>query len=111
MYTSQSVDDKLAWTFQFYDVDGNGRIEKAELQMAIEMMMMVRGEAAEADAGAGGGGGGGKASRHGGLGETAAQIAERIFRKMDVNNDGFLSEEEFVQGCLNDKKLYQLLVR
>ena len=92
MYTSQSVDDKLAWTFQFYDVDGNGRIEKEELEMAIEMILAMRGEKGEG-------------------GETAKQIAERIFRNMDVNNDGYLSEEEFMQGCINDKKLFQLLVR
>ncbi|CAG0920702.1 unnamed protein product [Notodromas monacha] len=92
LYTSQSVDDKLAWTFQFYDVDGNGRIEREELEMAIEMMMTMRGETGEA-------------------GETAQQIADRIFRNMDVNNDGYLSEEEFMQGCMTDKKLFQLLVR
>ena len=32
-----------------------------------------------------------------------------IFSKMDVNNDGVLSKDEFIKGCLNDETLYKLL--
>ena len=32
-----------------------------------------------------------------------------IFNKMDANNDGVLSREEFIQGCMNDETLFRLL--
>jgi hypothetical protein len=34
-----------------------------------------------------------------------------IFRMMDKNSDGILSREEFIDGCLNDEQLYQLLTQ
>ena len=34
-----------------------------------------------------------------------------IFNMMDKNADGILSREEFVDGCLNDEQLYQLLTQ
>lgn len=37
--------------------------------------------------------------------------ALNIFRMMDKNSDGILSREEFVDGCLNDEQLYQLLTQ
>jgi hypothetical protein len=30
---------------------------------------------------------------------------------MDKNSDGVLSREEFINGCLNDEQLYQLLTQ
>ena len=33
----------------------------------------------------------------------------QIFDKMDANKDGVISEEEFINGCLQDKFLYQML--
>jgi Ca2+-binding EF-hand superfamily protein len=32
-----------------------------------------------------------------------------IFESLDINGDGELNEEEFVEGCLNNKKLANLL--
>ena len=32
-----------------------------------------------------------------------------IFEKMDVNNDKELTLKEFVDGCLADKELFQIL--
>ena len=32
-----------------------------------------------------------------------------VFERLDVNEDGELSEQEFVQGCLNDERLAGLL--
>ncbi len=37
--------------------------------------------------------------------------ALNIFRMMDKNSDGILSREEFIDGCLNDEQLYQLLTQ
>ena len=36
-------------------------------------------------------------------------ICDDIFARMDTNKDGVLSQEEFVTGCLSDKRLYRML--
>ena len=36
---------------------------------------------------------------NGGSTDTAKQCAEELFRKLDVNGDGELDEEIFVEGC------------
>lgn len=37
--------------------------------------------------------------------------AMNIFQMMDKNSDGVLSREEFIDGCMNDEQLYQLLTQ
>ena len=32
-----------------------------------------------------------------------------IFCKMDTNNDGVLTRDEFIKGCLSDETLYKVL--
>jgi hypothetical protein len=34
---------------------------------------------------------------------------EQIFEKMDMDKNGVISEYEFINGCLQDKYLYQML--
>ena len=34
---------------------------------------------------------------------------EQIFQKMDLDLNGVISENEFINGCLQDKFLYQML--
>lgn len=34
---------------------------------------------------------------------------EQIFQKMDLDHNGVISESEFINGCLQDKFLYQML--
>ena len=41
----------------------------------------------------------------------AEKRAMNIFAMMDKNSDGILSREEFIDGCLNDERLYQLLIQ
>ena len=35
--------------------------------------------------------------------------AGAIFRKIDINGDGELSENEFIKGCSDDKEMMDLL--
>ena len=35
---------------------------------------------------------------------------EEIFDKMDVDGDGVLTREEFMNGCMADKQLYSMLL-
>ena len=45
----------------------------------------------------------------GGTDDSPEKRTEEIFCKMDLNSDGVLSKEEFVQGCMNDPLLCQML--
>ena len=41
--------------------------------------------------------------------ESAEERAEGIFNRMDANSDGKITREEFIDACINDKKLVELL--
>ena len=41
--------------------------------------------------------------------ETATERAIKSFKLLDVNGDGELNEDEFVEGCMRDKTLSDLL--
>lgn len=41
--------------------------------------------------------------------DTPERRTSEIFTKMDENNDGVLTKEEFIKGCLSDRFLYQML--
>ncbi len=42
--------------------------------------------------------------------ERCKEHAQRIFNIMDANHDDVVSQEEFVQACLQDKALCDLLM-
>jgi len=84
--------DKLNWAFSMYDIDGNGTIDKAEMESIIKAIYNMLGSAIQDQPI-----------------ESPQERTQKIFGKMDVNNDGVLSKEEFVQGCMNDRCLYQML--
>ena len=42
--------------------------------------------------------------------KTAEELAMDIFTQIDENGDGTLTEEEFLTGCLEDDKLFRMLV-
>jgi hypothetical protein len=41
--------------------------------------------------------------------ESAITRTDQIFLKMDADQNGVITEPEFIQGCLQDKFLYQML--
>jgi len=41
--------------------------------------------------------------------DSAEERAKNIFAKMDENNDGQLTQEEFLKGCLQDEELSKML--
>lgn len=84
-----SPTDKLKWAFKMYDVDGNGVIDLEEMTKIVQAIYdMMGGEETTC---------------------SAESRAEEIFNRMDANEDGCLTEEEFLTGCLNDKELSKLL--
>ncbi|XP_050403647.1 neuronal calcium sensor 2 [Patella vulgata] len=92
--TSQKgkAEDKLNWAFDMYDIDGNGTIDHKEMESIIQAIYSMLG-----------------AALVGQSMDTPSERTVKIFEKMDSNGDGVLTKEEFIQGCLNDQCLYQML--
>ncbi|KOB77443.1 Uncharacterized protein OBRU01_04066, partial [Operophtera brumata] len=78
--SSGTPEEKLKWAFRMYDVDGNG---------AIYDMLGACSSNRPAD--------------------SAEERAKNIFAKMDENNDGQLTQDEFLKGCLQDEELSKML--
>ena len=76
-----------------YDVDGNGWIDITEMTKLVKSIFAMMGPS----------------KVHSQQFETAEERAKEIFVKMDKNADGKITKDEFVQTCLVDQKLIQLL--
>eukprot|EP00091_Calanus_sinicus_P008298 TRINITY_DN2030_c0_g1_i5.p1 TRINITY_DN2030_c0_g1~~TRINITY_DN2030_c0_g1_i5.p1 ORF type:complete len:138 (-),score=20.02 TRINITY_DN2030_c0_g1_i5:503-916(-) len=70
-----------------YDVDGNGVIDQDEMTKIVQAIYDMLGAGAVKPT------------------DTAEERAKNIFNRMDENNDGSLTEEEFLKGCLQDDEL------
>ena len=89
-----SAEEKLKWVFGIYDVDGNGVIDRLEIANVLQAMYNAYGP-----------------------GDTttpspsplSSEGVASIFNFLDENDDGQLTEEEFVSGCLQDDNLSKLL--
>lgn len=90
--SSGKVSDKLNWAFSMYDIDGNGTIEKSEMVLIIKAIYNMVGS-----------------EMKGTPDEQPEDRTEKIFSQMDKNNDGVLTKQEFIDGCLADDFLCQML--
>ncbi|MEE6493427.1 hypothetical protein FKM82_016823 [Ascaphus truei] len=84
------VEQKLRWYFKLYDVDGNGCIDRGELLNIIKAIRAIN-------------------RRHDDM--TAEEFTNMIFDKIDINGDGELSLEEFMEGVQKDELLLEVLTR
>merc|ERR1712228_679180 len=84
-------EEKLKWAFRMYDVDGNGMIDQEEMTKIVQAIYDMLGAGAVKPT------------------DTAEERAKNIFNRMDENNDGSLTEEEFLKGCLQDDELSKML--
>ncbi|XP_056156564.1 guanylyl cyclase-activating protein 1 [Lampris incognitus] len=82
------VQQKLRWYFKLYDVDRSGCIDREELLLIIKSIRAITG--ADHDM-------------------SAEDFTNMVFDKIDVNGDGELSYEEFVEGIQNDEMLLATL--
>ncbi|XP_029991337.1 guanylyl cyclase-activating protein 1 [Sphaeramia orbicularis] len=82
------VQQKLRWYFKLYDIDGSGCIDRDELLLIIKSIRAINGSANEM---------------------SAEDFATMVFDKIDVNGDGELSYEEFMEGVQNDEMLLKTL--
>jgi len=91
--SSGKPEEKLNWAFNMYDVDGNGFIDLNEMTKIVKSIYNMMGP------------------NHVAMDqfESPEARAEGIFKRMDVNNDGKVTKQEFVRCCLEDQKLIELL--
>merc|ERR1712193_271242 len=93
--SSGSPEEKLNWAFSMYDADGNGWIDLMEMTRIVKSIYSMMGPKQTAAVV--------------GDQQSAEDRAEGIFNKMDVNSDGKVTREEFVQACIKDQKMVDLL--
>lgn len=78
-----SIYEKLRWTFKLYDINGDGCITRGELGEVVTAVHELMGK------------------RH--LAEEerkAREQLDRVFKKLDLNQDGVITIEEFIESCL-----------
>ncbi|XP_013372241.1 PREDICTED: guanylyl cyclase-activating protein 1 isoform X1 [Chinchilla lanigera] len=85
------VEQKLRWYFKLYDVDGNGCIDRDELLTIIRAIRTI--------------------NPWSDTGMSAEEFTDTVFAKIDVNGDGELSLEEFMEGVQKDQMLLDTLTR
>ncbi|KAM9666826.1 guanylyl cyclase-activating protein 1 [Trichechus inunguis] len=85
------VEQKLRWYFKLYDVDGNGCIDRDELLTIIQAIRAIN-PCSDSTM-------------------SAEEFTDLVFSKIDVNGDGELSLEEFMEGVQKDQMLLDTLTR
>lgn len=88
------VKDKLRCAFAIYDLNGDGKIDKKEMKKVLNHIYDMLGEDTL------------KYRRHGRVTDKKVDL---IFDKFDLDRDNCLSLDEFIDGCLKDEYLSQLL--
>ncbi|XP_067915865.1 guanylyl cyclase-activating protein 1-like [Heterodontus francisci] len=83
------MEQKLRWYFKLYDVDGNGCIDRHELLNIIKAIRAING--CQQDM-------------------SAEEFTNHVFDNIDVNGDGELSLEEFVEGAKKDREFCEVMM-
>lgn len=86
--------ERLKWTFKLYDINGDGCISRGELSeivMAVHDLM------------------GRRTSHHAEDERKTREQIDRVFRKLDRNQDGIITIEEFLESCLKDEVITRSL--
>ncbi|GBM67641.1 Calsenilin [Araneus ventricosus] len=82
-----SPTEKLQWTFNLYDINGDGCITREEMREIINSIYNLLGRFTEPCVSA----------------EATRDHADRVFDKLDLNKDGIVTFDEFLETCLHSK--------
>jgi Ca2+-binding EF-hand superfamily protein len=83
---------KLEAAFNIFDLDKNGRIDRSEMEKLLAEIYDMIGEDAWDDDD-----------------DSPANLVKEIMKKLDKNMDGNVTKDEFIDGCMQDKHLRELL--
>ncbi|GAA6218973.1 guanylyl cyclase-activating protein 2-like [Lates japonicus] len=89
------LEDKLRWSFKVFDSDDNGRLDRSELQKIVKIIYKIKKGSVSDETGTGS--------------LTADQVCDRIFQEVDVNSDGQITLDEFVEGAQRSQWLQSFL--
>ncbi|KAL7029343.1 hypothetical protein ACKWTF_006197 [Chironomus riparius] len=84
-----SLEEKLCWTFQLYDINSDGHITREEMSDIVTAVYSLMGHPPED-----------KVNE-----ETIKERVESMFNKMDRNHDGVVTIDEFLDCCRCDKAI------
>jgi Ca2+-binding EF-hand superfamily protein len=92
--TAGDLRKKIELAFTLFDLNQNGLIEEKEMITIIEAIF----ELLDYDS-----------QKRTGI-NSAKERVKCIIQQLDKDNDNCLSKEEFIEGCMNDPVIRQLLV-
>ena len=87
--TRGSIEEKLEWAFNIYDIDGNGYISQSEMMSIVNAVQRMVGVVQD--------------------NRLSKTNVLKVFDKMDKNNDGRLSLAEFIEGAREDETFVHML--
>ena len=83
--------EKLLMSFNLFDIDKNGRIERKEMEKLIVAIYDLLGEEDRVGC------------------RSPDEKVKEIMNKLDKDGNGSISADEFIEGCLTDERLRQFL--
>ncbi|XP_042906947.1 neuronal calcium sensor 1 isoform X2 [Parasteatoda tepidariorum] len=91
--TRGTIEEKLNWAFSLYDFDSDGYVSREEMLDIVRAIYRMHGKEGEPEE------------------KTAAhQRVDELFTKLDTDQDGKLSREEFCKGFKNDAWIIKALL-
>jgi len=88
-----TLDDKLKWAFQLYDIDGDGEISYDEMLQIVEAIYKMVGSMVKLPEDE----------------DTPQKRVAKIFRMMDKDENGSLTMDEFREGSQKDQTIVSAL--
>ncbi|KAM9861145.1 guanylyl cyclase-activating protein 2-like [Aulostomus maculatus] len=89
------LEDKLRWSFKVFDGDDNGRLDRQELRKIVRIIYKIKGGCVTDETGT--------------VTLTGEQVCDRIFKEVDLNGDGQITLDEFVEGAQKSEWLQSFL--
>lgn len=88
-----SLQDKLRWAFSLYDLDHDGILSRSDLFRVIMSIYFLLGR-----------------SNPDMYEKMAQDHADRVFADLDINGDGVITIEEFMDSCLRNQSITDSLI-
>lgn len=84
-----TMDEKLRWIFNLYDLNGDGKITREELSLVVSSVYDLMGKCTNPI-----------------IDESVPKsTAEIVFKKLNPRQDGAITIEDFLQTCYNDETI------
>ncbi|CAH1103678.1 unnamed protein product [Psylliodes chrysocephalus] len=88
-----SVNEKIQWVFNLYDLNGDGLISKNEMVDVVTSIYEMLGRATQPVV----------------EDSSAKEHVEKIFKMIDSNKDGVITIDELIQWCSRDESFLKSL--